>query len=83
MNQKLLSVFIGFGLIAIIFGGLIFMQYRGAQKSITKDKFPVVSSDLRDSAKISALFQGLQKHGSLPVSVGKGDKGRDNPFERY
>lgn len=83
MNQKLLSIIIGFVSVALIFSALIFAQLRGAQKSVAKEKFPIISGDLSDSSKISALLQGLKKHGSLPVSVGSGDKGRNNPFDRY
>lgn len=83
MNQKFVSIFIGFGLVALVFGLLIFAQYYGAGKSIIKDKFPVVSSDLIDNTKISTLLNGLQKHGNLPANAGSGNQGRDNPFERY
>lgn len=83
MNQKFLSILIGFGLVAITFGLLIFVQYYGANKSVVKEKFPIISNDLVDSSKISSLISGLQKHGNLPVSAGGANQGRDNPFERY
>jgi|GEM_PF-1516113 len=83
MNQKIVSIIIGFSVVAVVFGLLIFLQFKGAHTSLVKDKFPVIASELLDTSKIKSLLGGLQKNGNVPATVDSGDKGRDNPFDWY
>lgn len=80
MKSKILAVALGVGIIAVTIIILLWRLSATDSRMLTNSRFVPVPEVLREGADFSTVLEGLEKNGNLPVAIGTGDVGKNNPF---
>lgn len=80
MKSKILAVALGVGIIAVTVIILLWRLSATDSRMLTNSRFVPVPEVLREGADFSTVLEGLEKNGNLPVAIGTGDVGKNNPF---
>lgn len=78
--NKLTAIIIGIVLSAAVFAVLIWVNIRVPQNQLENERFVPIPQVLQEGQDFTKAVQGLQKHGSVPITVQENDTGRSNPF---
>ncbi|MBP6930087.1 hypothetical protein KBB60_00545 [Patescibacteria group bacterium] len=80
MKSKILAVALGVGIVAVTVIILLWRLSATDSRMLTNSRFVPVPEVLREGADFSTVLEGLEKNGNLPVAIGTGDVGKNNPF---
>lgn len=80
MKSKILAVALGVGIVAVTVIILLWRLSATDSRLLTNSRFVPVPEVLREGADFATVLEGLEKNGNLPVAIGTGDMGKNNPF---
>jgi len=80
VKSKILAVALGVGIVAVTVIILLWRLSATDSRMLTNSRFVPVPEVLREGADFSTVLEGLEKNGNLPVAIGTGDVGKNNPF---
>lgn len=81
MKSKWVVVLLAVAICALVFGVYIWKNMYVSANSVINDRFAPIPEVLQEGQDFTAVLQGLQTHGNVPITVNSGEMGTTNPFE--
>lgn len=81
MKSKWAVVLLAVIICGLVFGIYIWKSMYVSANSVLNSRFAPVPEVLQDGQDFTAVLQGLQTHGNVPITINSNEMGTTNPFE--